>query len=88
MNVIKKDGRIEGFDEGKIFTSLNNTVINTDNVELNESDIKVLASDIVKKINSVRKDGDNTSSYEIRGIIADVLIEDGFSEVLQIFLNN
>ncbi|SFU70818.1 ATP cone domain-containing protein [Clostridium sp. DSM 8431] len=88
MKVIKKDGRIQEFDKEKIYGSLNNAVVGMDEEKFNESDIRVLVSDIVNKINSIRKDNDSTSSYEIRGIIADALIEDGFSDVLDIYLNN
>ena len=53
---------------------------------LNESDIKVIASDVVNTLKKIRKD-DNTSSYEVIGVITDVLVKDGFDILLKSFIN-
>ena len=82
MKIIKKDGRIQDFDESKIQTSINNASKDLDEMALNESDIKVIASDVVNTLKKLRKD-DNTSSYEVIGVITDVLVKDGFDILLK-----
>ncbi len=86
MKIIKKDGRIQDFDESKIQTSINNASKDLDEMALNESDIKVIASDVVNTLKKLRKD-DNTSSYEVIGVITDVLVKDGFDILLKSFIN-
>ena len=86
MKIIKKDGRIQDFDESKIQTSINNASKDLDEMALNESDIKVIASDVVNTLKKLRKD-DNTSSYEVFGVITDVLVKDGFDILLKSFIN-
>ena len=86
MKIIKKDGRIQDFDERKIQTSINNASNDLDEIALNESYIKVIASDVVNTLKKIRKD-DNTSSYEVIGVITDVLVKDGFDILLKSFIN-
>lgn len=86
MKIIKKDGRIQEFNKDKIYTSLISSANSLDNVQLNESDIKVLVEDITKAIKELRKDETLTSSYEIIGIVSSVLVRDGFKEVLKAYL--
>ena len=86
MKIIKKDGRIQDFDERKIQTSINNASKDLDEMALNESDIKVIASDVVNTLKKIRKD-DNTSSYEVIGVITDVWVKDGFDILLKSFIN-
>ena len=38
------------------------------------------------KVKKIRKD-DNTSSYEVIGVITDVLVKDGFDILLKSFIN-
>ena len=87
MMTIKKDGRLQEFDESKIRTSIENAAKSISQVPLNEADINVISSDVVDKIKKIRKNNDNTSSYEIIGIIVDILKKDGFREVAREFLN-
>lgn len=86
MEIIKKDGRTQDFDEKKIFVSLDNASKDVDTIILNESDINILVSDIIKRIKDIRSDGTPTSSYEIIGAMMDVLKKDGFSEIVKSFL--
>lgn len=86
MNIIKKDGRIQEFDEKKIYTSLMSSTNSISSGQLNESDIRILVSDITKTIYEIRKNNDITSSYEIIGVVSSVLIKDGFKEVLKAYL--
>lgn len=86
VQIIKKDGRLQEFDEKKIFTSVDNASRDVSTIVLNESDIKVLVADIIKQINIIRKDGTPTSSYEVTGVMIQVLKRDGFNEVIKSFI--
>lgn len=86
MKILKKDGRIQDFDEKKIFTSIDNASKDVTTIVLNESDIKLIVKDIISKINALRKDTP-TSSYEVIGVIIEVLIKDGFRDVLKSFID-
>ena len=67
MKVIKKDGRLQELDLEKIKISILSAT-NDSKELLNESDVKILVEDINSKMKEVRKDGEDTSSYEISGI--------------------
>ena len=86
MKILKKDGRLQEFDEKKIFTSIDNASRDVDTIVLNESDIKILVSDIIKKLNDIRKDGGPTSSFEVTGVMNYILQRDGFNDVIKSFI--
>lgn len=86
MKIIKKDGRIQEFDQNKIFTSIDNASRDLKEVTLNESDIRIIVDDIVNALNKTRKDGTPTSSYEIIGVVSDVLYKDGFGAILKAYI--
>ena len=80
MNVIKRDGTIQEFVVEKIRLSILNASIDGKNI-INESDLKILSSEIVKKITELRGNEGVTSSYEIIAITMEVLAKDGFSDI-------
>ena len=82
MKVIKKDGRLQDFDLQKIKISILSAT-NDSKELLNESDVKILVEDINSKMKEVRKDGEDTSSYEISGIVIAILKRDGFSDIIE-----
>ena len=82
MKVIKKDGRLQDFDLEKIKSSILSAT-NDSKELLNESDVKILVEDINSKIKEVKKDGEDTSSYEISGIVIAILKRDGFSDIIE-----
>lgn len=86
MKIIKKDGRLEEFNIGKIKTSIENAGRDSETI-LNESDIKILLEDIEKVLNLIKVNRDTTSSYEVIGIILDILRKDGFNNVLKSYVN-
>ena len=53
---------------------------------LNESDIKILVQDIKKTIEKLRSEYGNTSSYEIIGVVIDILKRDGFDDVIDKYI--
>ena len=85
MTVIKKDGRLQELDIEKIKISILSAT-NESKELLNESDVKILVEDIDSKIKEVRKDGENTSSYEISGIAISILKRDGFSDIVEKYI--
>ena len=82
MKVIKKDGRLQELDLEKIKISILSAT-NDSKELLNESDVKILVEDINSKMKEVRKDGEDTSSYEISGIVIAILKRDGFSDIIE-----
>lgn len=86
MMVIKKDFRLQEFNEEKIMVSIENASKSVRNMPLNSSDVKVLAEDVIKKIKNTRKNNGHTSSYEIIGIIIEVLEKRAFSAIIKEFI--
>lgn len=86
MEIIKKNGKLEHFDEKKLKTSIANSARDTDEVHLTESDLNAIVKDIKNIIKNIRKDNEKTSSYELIGIINDVLIKNKFHKVLKEFV--
>ena len=50
MKIIKKDGRIQEFDESKIYNSIRGASRDLDRSTLNESDLNMLMVDIKEKL--------------------------------------
>lgn len=85
MKIIKRDGRLEEFNLLKVRVSLQNAA-NDINFTLNESDLKILVKDIETFLKKIRKDSYITSSYEVIGVIFEVLKRDGFNNILTSYL--
>ncbi|MBD7913577.1 hypothetical protein H9660_00300 [Clostridium sp. Sa3CUN1] len=85
MKIIKKDGRIEIFDRNKIKTSIENAASDSESM-LNESDLNIIISDITKMLEKTRKDSLITSSYEVIGVIFNILKANGFSKLLKSYI--
>lgn len=85
MQVIKKDGRVQDLEANKIKVSILSAT-NETKALLNESDINVIVKDIIKVIENLRSQYGNTSSYEITGIVVEVLKRDGFEEVVSSYI--
>ena len=85
MQIIKKDGRLEEFNAKKIKTSIENAARDSEAM-LNESDLKILVNDAEKTLLKTRKDSLITSSYEVIGVIFDILKRDGFNSILKSYV--
>lgn len=85
MKVIKKDGRLQELDNDKIRTSILNATVKEKTL-LNESDIKIIVEDVINCIKSFRGEEYNTSSYEITGVIINILSRDGFHDVISSYI--
>lgn len=87
MKVLKKDGRLQDLNPDKIKTSILNSAAETVAI-VNDSDVKILVNDVVRVLEDVRGKNGETSSYEIIGVLLDVLRKDGFNTVAQAYLGN
>lgn len=85
MMIIKKDGRLQEFDERKIYTSIANASRDIQGMSFNESDIRIIVQDVTKKLNKIRKDNSPSSTYEIRGVLTETLVTNGFGAILKSF---
>ena len=85
MKIIKKHGRLEEFDINKIRTSIENAASDSESM-LNESDLNIIISDIIKILEKTRKDSLVTSSYEVVGVIFNILKASGFSKLLKSYI--
>lgn len=80
IKVIKKDGRIEDFNDSKVMRSITNSADRV-KIQFNKSDLDTICMDVEKKIKEIRKDGSPTSTYEVRSLVVELLIDIGFSKV-------
>ncbi|NEU04324.1 ATP cone domain-containing protein [Clostridium senegalense] len=86
MNIIKKNGRIEELKKDKIKVSIENAAKDSASM-LNNSDVELLVSDIMKTLKELRGDGD-TSSYEISGVVLHTLNKNKFDDILNSYAQN
>lgn len=85
MKVIKKNGKVESFSKNKLKVSLENSAKDI-NIFLTESDLNLILKDIIKIIKSINKD-DLTSTYEVTGIVIQVLKDEGFEKIIESYIN-
>lgn len=85
MKIIKKDGRLEDFSIRKVKISIENAARDS-GAMVNESDLKVIIKDVEKYLLNIRKDSLITSSYEVIGVVFEVLKRDGFKSVLKAYM--
>lgn len=83
MVIIKKDGRIEEFNISKIKHSILNAS-NEINQPLTDSDLKVIESEILNILKVLNRE--KTSSYEIFGIVSNVLNKLSFKTIGKSYL--
>lgn len=86
MLVLKKNGSYQEFDMEKIKKSIDNCRCKVD-CYMNEGDIQALANQFKEIFLQVTKDNIHTSSYEIRGIVYHVLMENGFKNVAKSYMD-
>lgn len=86
MNIIKKNLKVENFDPEKMIISIINAAIDAKE-PLTQSDINIIKKRIISRLKLLRNKNGNTSSYEIKGIIIEVLQEYSFINVLIAYLD-
>ena len=85
MQVIKKDGRIQSLDVIKIRSSILGASIDSNTI-INESDLKVLSTRVLKVLQGIRGDDGITSTYEIFAAIIDSLNKYRFKDIASAYL--
>ena len=85
MNVIKRDGRVQELDIEKLRLSILNASIDSKNI-LNESDLKILSSEVINELKELRGKDGNTSSYEIIAVTLKVLQKQGFEDIAKEYI--
>ncbi|WP_027634556.1 ATP cone domain-containing protein [Clostridium hydrogeniformans] len=78
MKIIKRSGKLEDFNINKIRVSIENASADA-RCPLNESDAKVISSEIAKSIEKIRTE--KTSSHEVFGATIRTLSSMGFSKI-------
>lgn len=81
--VIKKSGRIEEYIPDKILISIKNAAKDA-NIFLNASDIKIISSSILKKMQSIPRNVYPTR--EIKDYVIKVLKEDGYNKLAKEYI--
>ncbi|WP_244834559.1 ATP cone domain-containing protein [Clostridium sp. BJN0001] len=85
MKVIKKSGKIQDFNLDKISSSVKNASYETKQA-LADSDLKLVRKETLDILGKLGKDR-NTSSYEIFGVVLDVLDSLGFKDVAKKYIS-
>ncbi|EOR27783.1 MULTISPECIES: ATP cone domain-containing protein [Clostridium] len=85
MKIIKKNGRLEDFNIKKVKISIENAARDS-GAMVNESDLKIIIKDVEKYLLNIRKDSLITSSYEVIGVVFEVLKRDGFKSILKAYM--
>lgn len=85
MRVIKKDGRIQSLDIGKIRSSILGASIDSKTI-INEADLKRLSNRVQKVLQGLRGQDGLTSTYEIFAIIIEILNKDKFNDIAMSYL--
>lgn len=83
MNIIKKSGNIETFNNDKLFTSIYNASLDA-HTPLNQSDINIIIDFIISTIKKLRND--YTSSYEVSSLVIKALCTYNFLPVAKSYL--
>lgn len=85
MQVIKRDVRVQSLDVIKIISSILGASIDSDTI-INEADLKVLITSVLKILKDLRGDDGITSTYEIFAVIIETLNVDGFYDIAMSYL--
>lgn len=86
MRVIKKGGRIQSLDIIKIRSSILGASIDSNTI-INEADLTVLSSRVLKVLQGIRGDDGITSTYEVFAVIIETLNKDGFNDIAMSYLD-
>lgn len=88
MKVIKRNGSIYELNVDKLKTSIINSASDI-NILLTESDVKLIVNKVLYILNNVHKNDKlrTTSSYELRGIVYYVLVNQGFKNIADSYMD-
>lgn len=86
MQIVKRNGKKEEYSLKKIETSISNSAHDID-YTLTESDLKMITGDIDKILNSLASSEGLISTYEVRGVIYRILIDNKFMGLCRSYMN-
>ncbi|MBU3196584.1 ATP cone domain-containing protein [Clostridium algidicarnis] len=84
MKVIKKNGRIEDFDEKKLGTSILNAALDS-KTNLTQGDINNITKEIYTELKKFRNK--ETSSYELFALTITILKNQGFKNLAKEYVS-
>lgn len=79
MKILKKDGRVVDFVNSKLKTSIENASDDVPNCTLNESDINLIIGDLMNILERFHREA--TSSYEVKCIVFENLLKNGYKDI-------
>ena len=86
MNIRKKDNRVEKFENEKLERSIKNSARDI-KFELNTSDVRLISSEVLRKLILIHEIDGVTNSYEVIGITIEVLKQNKFDLIIPSYLN-
>ncbi|SHK43832.1 ATP cone domain-containing protein [Hathewaya proteolytica DSM 3090] len=86
MKIVKRSGKIVDFSMDKIKTSIETSACDI-NFSLTSSDINILMDDLSSLLINLRSEDGLTSSFEVRGLIYEVMMKHGFKDVCRSYMN-
>lgn len=86
MNIRKKDNRVEKFEIEKLERSIKNSAKDI-KFELNASDVKLISSEVLRKLILMNEINGITNSYEVIGLTIEVLKQNKFDLIIPSYLN-
>lgn len=87
MRIMKKTGKIVDFTPSKIITSIENAAEDI-GVHVSSSDINLLSMDILNGLKLLARDENYSSTYEIRSLVVDTLINNGYKSIAKSYILN
>lgn len=87
MKLMKKSGNIVDFTPSKITTSIENAADDI-GVHVTARDIELLTEDITNNLKLLNRDETYSSSYEIRSLVMDTLIKNGYKSIAKSYMLN
>lgn len=84
---MKKSGKIVDFNPSKIITSIENAADDI-GINITSSDIDLLTEDITNSLKLLLRDENYSSSYEVRSLVMDTLIKNGYKNIAKSYILN
>lgn len=85
MKITKKDGILREFDIEKVSVALVNSAKKVES-EISDSDLKLILKQVEKRIQTLNGIARVTSTYEVRGVVYQVLKDNGFTELSRAYM--
>ena len=87
MKLMKKSGKIVDFNSSKIVTSIENAADDI-GVHVTAREIELFLEDITDTLKILLRNESHTSSYEVRSLVIDTLIKNGYKNISKSYILN